>query len=89
MEKETSGRVLYTRLEGGHDGIYSVEIFQSKSMPITQWTELGVRRVIKRFPRQSIRFHAMSGSTDHYLPGVFRQPIGLPPSMIVEHWMVM
>jgi len=74
------------RHEGGHDGIYSVEIFQSSSRDQTKWSELGLRRIIEQFPRQSIVFRIQAESSDHYLPGVFRQPIGLPEEMLIENW---
>jgi len=76
------------RISDGPKGIYSVEIFQSQSVPDTKWTKLGIRRIIERFPRQSIAFLPLSGSTDHYLTGVFRHAIGLPRDMLVEQWMV-
>jgi hypothetical protein len=76
------------RIKGGSEGIYSVEIYQSPSSARTEWDERGIRRVIKRFPRQSIIFRPHSRSSDQYLLGVFRQPLGLPDEMIVNSWMV-
>jgi hypothetical protein len=76
------------RIEDGPDGVYTVEILQSQSWPDTKWTKLGHRRIIEKFPRQSISFRPVGGSTDHYLPGVFRQPLGLPRDMVVERWMM-
>ena len=80
---------ILDRFSDGPDGIYSVEIFQSPSTPDTKWTKLGAHRIIERFPRQSIRFFPQSGSSDHYLTGVFRQPLGLPHNMMVEQWVLM
>ncbi len=74
------------RVKSGEEGIYSVEIFQSSSVPRTRWDELGVRRIIKRFPRLSMIFRPRGMSSDHYLHGVFRQPLGLPDDMIVNKW---
>jgi hypothetical protein len=75
------------RIKGGSEGIYSVEIFQSPSRDETKWTELGMRRIVEQFPRESISFRLQSRSSDHYLPGVFRQPLGLPKEMLIESWM--
>jgi len=76
------------RIQGGPDGIYSVEIFQSHSFPSAKWNELGIRRIIEQFPRQSIFFRPQSKSSDHYLGGVFRHPLGLPPNMVVDNWII-
>ena len=74
------------RTKAGPNGIYAVEIFQSLSMAQTQWDELGIRRIIEKFPRKSIIFRPQSRSSDHYLYGVFRQPLGLPHDMTIERW---
>jgi len=74
------------RIKSGPEGIYSVEIYQSPSMERTKWDERGIRRIIERFPRQSMIFRPQSKSSDHYVHGVFRQPLGLPDDMIVKQW---
>jgi hypothetical protein len=79
--------VVIARIKSGPQGIYTVEILQSPSHEQKEWSEQGIRRIIRKFPRELMRFRTKTRSTDHYLPGVFRQPLGLPDDMLVGKWM--
>jgi hypothetical protein len=68
------------------DNTYTVQIFMSPASDSTQWHHAGEERVIHNYPRNSINFFPTKRSSDQHLLGGFRQPIGLPNSMVPSSW---
>ncbi|KAL7564516.1 hypothetical protein ACA910_017675 [Epithemia clementina (nom. ined.)] len=50
------------------------------------WARNGLPRLLKNYPRESIRYFVKPYASDQHLPGAFRQPIGLRDGVLPDQW---
>ncbi len=65
---------------------YIVRIIQLKSMPTTIWERMKLPRIIRHFPRESIRHFNLPYSSDVHLPGAFRHHIEMDDDIFPDAW---
>ena len=65
---------------------YTVRIIQSKAKPKTKWYKKGLPRIIRHFPRGSIRHFYVPYQSDVHLPNAFRYPIELDDAIFPDNW---
>jgi hypothetical protein len=68
------------------DGSYTVRIHQADWAPYLKWEKNNLPRLLRNYPRQSIHHFVQPYASDHHLPGVFRQPIGIPDEIFPKQW---
>ncbi len=86
--------VLKREQEGGNgrddvpveDDFYTVRILQSDVQEISPWEEYNFPRIIKNYPRASIRHFFKPYKSDIHLPNAFRHHIELNDEITPHHW---
>ena len=65
---------------------YTVRIIQSKVKPKTKWYKKGLPRIIRHFPRGSIRQFYLPYQSDVHMPDAFRFPMELDDAIFPDNW---
>ena len=68
------------------DDYYTVRILQSHAFDDLTWEELQLPRIIKDFPRTSIRHFYLPYKSDLHLPNAFRHHMELKDDIFPKHW---
>lgn len=66
---------------------YAVRMWNRPGLPEKEIIPKGALHIVTHVPRQAIRFSDKPGSADPYLPGAFRQEIGLTEEIFPAAWM--
>lgn len=68
------------------NGTYTVRIHQADWAREQRWSRNKLPRILTNYPRESIHYFVKPYTSDQYLPGVFRQPIGIRDDIFPEQW---
>eukprot|EP01083_Nonionella_stella_P090921 254123_1 len=74
------------KTETEQEDAYIVRILQSTMESQTLWDEKSLPRIIRHFPRSSIRHFYLPYKSDIHLPHAFRHHIGLGDDIFPEIW---
>ncbi|KAL7564582.1 hypothetical protein ACA910_017928 [Epithemia clementina (nom. ined.)] len=75
--------------DDSYQDTYVVQIQPNPTYPGVDdipWVRNGLPRLLRHFPRSSIRYFVKPYASDQHLPGVFRQPIGMRDDLFPEQW---
>jgi hypothetical protein len=75
-----------TVLRQEDNGNYTVRIHQNRLEDQEPWDKNDLPRMLKNYPRDSIRYFVQPYMSDQHLPGVFRHPIGIRDEIFPAHW---
>jgi hypothetical protein len=75
-----------TVLRQEENGTYTVRIHQNRFEDQQPWDKNDLPRLLKNYPRDSIRYFVKPYMSDQHLPGVFRHPIGIRDEVFPAHW---
>mmetsp|Transcript_39426 Transcript_39426/g.80883 ORF Transcript_39426/g.80883 Transcript_39426/m.80883 type:complete len:149 (-) Transcript_39426:106-552(-) len=70
--------------EDGTSGM--VRILQSPHHDVTAWDEIDIPRFLTNYPLNSVKLFHRPYKSDQFLPGAFRQHIGLSDELLPDQW---